>query len=883
MTKLDETDKHQEIVAKTIEEFKNRDDLLNSYSKKFSQITSDISDLESELIIWRKEKEDLQKNPANKEEVEIWQSEIDKIEDHIKDKEADLRNLQKKIDDLTIQNQDLREKIEIIETEHIEHVINKIPEYHELSDDESLDNYRVNLVSNLKLLKDLWKVQEKEYDLTKFVKFFKSKNIEIDFKLLNELFKESKGYFIPSIITKFLNEYLEDYDFKNIVDSNCQIGSLMFQLKYNDKSNLTAFLEKPEDEDVIKLIYSDKNIDFKTNLEELQEIPEIHFNIVLGVLDNNKNDQIDFDDITDNKEKINFLKITSKLNKNGVVLCIINPELRLNWGDTSVFTNLEKYGLHIDAVIRLASEIFPERDSDKTLLIIKKNKPKKVFIGELNYTSNDILLENIKKRKSGKIPQHGLLTDLKSFYSFQTFLAKYESQELGKLTELESVKISNILKKILTYPNFSEDIEDFNYLFLSRDQDFKPVLSSQNFDSDPKNYLQLFFDEKLALTEYLVHFFKTQLGKKIRESLDGTDFELFKKLLYETELYLPDLDGQINVINVDSLITELFTRADNYKRNLWKFPMKVSEIKYEIENTDGKVDQKIEKWIENLPFPLASIIWASLTVSDYSVKVKYLIDFFEAFSEFNCVLMLSGLSSDPNFFEEEYARCKRNIQPVTWYNKPTFGTWNFLGNCLSSTIRKLLKNQEKRSRCIELFGNPDPEFLERISNTEIKDLLLEVANYRNQWDAHGPRVSPEEYQNRYKIMEGALLRLYQLISDVYENSYLLIPGSSIFRDGIHNYTIKRLMGTRGPFRSDNIETITLMDSKKIYFFNNGQRKPVELLPFIHILNDNCYFYNSLYEREHENQGQLRYVSYHYSEEAEIPIEFEKLGKVFDLL
>jgi hypothetical protein len=245
--------------------------------------------------------------------------------------------------------------------------------------------------------------------------------------------------------------------------------------------------------------------------------------------------------------------------------------------------------------------------------------------------------------------------------------------------------------------------------------------------------------------------------------------------------------------------------------------------------------------------------------------------------------MLSAISQDKKFFENEYRRCKKFSKPVDWYLKPTFGSWNIIGICVASKIRKLLENPEKRSKCLELFGNPDPEFLERICNSELYNLLLEVMNYRNQWEAHGPRVSNKEYKNRYKIMQGALMRFYQIISDAYENYYLLIPDVSIFKDGIHYYTIKRVIGTRAPFKSDKIETISVMDSQKIYLLAKNQRKPVELLPFVTIEDDVCYFYNSLYDKDHDNYGDLRFVSYHYSEEAEKAVEFERIDTIINLL
>ena len=386
-----------------------------------------------------------------------------------------------------------------------------------------------------------------------------------------------------------------------------------------------------------------------------------------------------------------------------------------------------------------------------------------VFIGELNNDSKDILLENLKKRKSGKIPQHGILTELKSFYSFPNFLANIESQVLGNSIGIEPLRFLNIVREVRNFDKFSESDEDFNYLYMPFDFNSEVTLSSQMFEFEPEFYLQIFFDPEIALSDYVARFYNTQLGKKIRESLniDSEKPRISKKLLLNSLVYLPDLDNQIEIIRVDSLISELNTLADSYRSKLWKSPSNVSEILKEFDGfNEEKSEEKFEQWIESLPYPLASIIWASSTVSDYSVKVKYLLDFFEAFSEFNYALMISALSQDKKFFDNEYKRCKKFSKPVDWYLKPTFGSWNIIGICLASKIHKLLENPEKRSKCLELFGNPDPEFLERICNSELYNLLLEVMNYRNQWEAHGPRVSNKEYKNRYKIMQGALMRFY---------------------------------------------------------------------------------------------------------------------------
>lgn len=883
MIKLDELQIHQDKVAEKIEEFKKIDKLLKDFGNNFSEFTSQISDLETELIVWNNEKIELEKNPSNNEEVKTWQKQIDKIESNIKIKENELQDCQSKLDDVNSQKESLKKIIREIEIKHVECVKYQYQEYIEKSDIENFIKIKFSLIFSLDLLRNLWEIQELNSDLAAFIKFFVSNNLELDLNLLNNIFNDEIPI-LPKIIPSFINQLINDRSIKNILDPWGSISSLAFLIEIDSECQLTVFTEDNKDQDIIKLLYKNRNISFKIN--DSDSINNIyHFDLVVGypqIYETPESD-LEYDNINlkDKKEYIQLFKSLLKLNEDGMGFFILNAQFLLNRNANSIISNLEKFGLYVDTILNLPSEILA--DSDKILIIFTRKKPENLFICELNYNSEEILLENLKKRIPGKIPQYGALTSLESFYSFKTFLAINESQKIAEKTNLDPVNFSKIIKYIRSADNFSETEDDYNYIFLPLDPSSRTLLSSQQFEMESQDYLQIFLDENKVLSDYIAHFFNTQLGMKIRESLNTGNPDLFQKLLCSSVVYLPNLNNQIDVINVDSLISELSTRAENYKKKLWKLPKNVEDIKNELEDKEGNLNEKIEKWIETLPFPLASIIWASSTVSDYSVKVKYLIDFFEAFSEFNYVIMLSAFLSDKKFFEIEYERCKRNAKPANWYDKPTFGTWNNIGSCLASTIRKLMANDVKRNRCLELFGNPDPELLDRICNRKLYDLLFEVMNYRNQWDAHGPRVSSQEYENRYKIMEGALFRFYQIISDSYENSFLLVPEVSSLRDGIHNYTVKKLTGTRGPFRSDNVETTSSMDSEKIYFLNNNQLKPVEILPFIQITDDICYFYNSAYEQDHEEYGKLRYVSYHYSEKAEIPLIKEKLEKVFNLL
>ena len=95
---------------------------------------------------------------------------------------------------------------------------------------------------------------------------------------------------------------------------------------------------------------------------------------------------------------------------------ILKPEFFLNRNNNAVISNLCQFSLYIDTVLNLPAEILG--DSEKLLIIVRRKKPDNLFIGELNNNSEDILSKNLNKR-AGNIPQHGALTNIKSFFPFK--------------------------------------------------------------------------------------------------------------------------------------------------------------------------------------------------------------------------------------------------------------------------------------------------------------------------------------------------------------------------------------------------------------------------------------------------------------------------------
>lgn len=332
--------------------------------------------------------------------------------------------------------------------------------------------------------------------------------------------------------------------------------------------------------------------------------------------------------------------------------------------------------------------------------------------------------------------------------------------------------------------------------------------------------------------------------------------------------------------NLDSIVYTAMTRSRknliilNSHDRYWEFGEHLNQtenlIEDEMEISSDLDENELEDWIETLPYPIASILWANITSLTYEHKVKYLLHFFEAFSKFNFNLLLSGLSADIFAYERDVAFCFADSESKYgewWFNEPSFGNWNYYGGSLASIIRNQLKDKYQRNQCSKLFGKPKNELLAKLSDYDLFQILKKASKYRNVWDAHGPRVSEDEYKKRHGILTVLLAELQNILSDAFKDNLLIIPVQGTLEDGVYDFTVKKFVGTNERFRPMKIKTSNPLDKSRIYMITTNKRKPLELLPLIRLKDDVCYFYNG----KNQNDGMAQYVSYYEQDKAEISL------------
>jgi len=523
--------------------------------------------------------------------------------------------------------------------------------------------------------------------------------------------------------------------------------------------------------------------------------------------------------------------------------------------------------------------------SSSNLILVSKKVKEKTFVAEISQddTTNKTILQNFRNQKEGKAIQLGCFVDITKFKSLNALVSEKEMQELVKRIGYPPILLTDISISINALKgDNSEEVEHLiNSIYLPKVGNSPVVASLSELKIKPKNYYQIQLDETKANAIYVANYFNTPVGKKLRESLEvgAVIPQISKSQLTKCICFLPDLTTQAELIEVDNKIQQFTFRLDELKRNLWKHPKSYKSIVKELKSINQ--EEKLENWIDKLPFPISSILWRYYATKDNSKKIEHLFHFFEAFSEFLSMLMLSTLVQDKQFYKEESHKwIGKDEKFQNWYLRATFGNWNNLTSNVSKAIRAYLTENDKKEYCKTLFGNPSEAFLSMNTSKGIVNVLFEVANLRNKWKGHGGITCEEENNQRVLTLEQQLNEFRKYIADAFEDTRMLSPSTSSFEDGIFTFNAKELIGARTPFNEITIKSLIPLDRKKLYLSNSQQTKPLELLPFIKFIeaSDAIYFYTSIESKD------VRWVSYHFDKEAELkqPADNE-LFKAFDFL
>ena len=556
--------------------------------------------------------------------------------------------------------------------------------------------------------------------------------------------------------------------------------------------------------------------------------------------------------------------------------------------DRRIRRSLRQNDIGLRALFHLpAGSHLPMSSISSYLTIAEKGYMGELFVAELSEDRriNQKIYSNFIGLKSGKRLELGAPVDFDNFNSFEALVKTEELIRRGRMTGYSPVKFEDIIVAPGVSPMRDEDSvlesHNANCIYIPKMGNSECVSHPSDIKGNLRNYLRIELKEHVAFPEYVIRFLNTPLGQLSLDSCkQGSAIKaLHARSLLDTLLFIPDYNTQVKAVSMDNKVSSYINEFKELKHKLWSKPSEQSMVEEKIRILDDL--NSVERWFDNIPFPLSSILWKYHATTRTKDKYEHLLHFFEALPEFLSMLLLSSYRQNKDFYEEESdAWLGNNPQYRNWYKRTDFGGWNMQFANLAKATRRLLNDKKKKELTLSLLGSPSSFFLDFITSKSVFNILDTVRQYRNDWKAHGGVASAADHQSRLTTLEEKLGELRKIVKDSFSTCLILVPGTNSYQDGVFKYNVKVLMGNRTPFNEIEVETIKPMDVNKLYMLHEGQNTPIELLPFIKYNQESkaCYYYNKI------ESGNTRWISFHYEETSELKLplddKFEEVLEIF---
>lgn len=291
-------------------------------------------------------------------------------------------------------------------------------------------------------------------------------------------------------------------------------------------------------------------------------------------------------------------------------------------------------------------------------------------------------------------------------------------------------------------------------------------------------------------------------------------------------------------------------------------------------------------WAEDLPFPLATILWHYDGEPESRAKVEFLLRFFEALAQFRAAVMLSACLSDHEFFASVRAHWFGTVadepQERLELRVATFGTWVELSARIAKTLRSLLHDPHGgREQCRELFAASDTELIEALVSRDLGSVLDEAMQRRNSWTGHGGHASDHIQDARLRELQELLDRTTELIAWSFETWTLIRPGAMTFSRGDFDVTASLLRGANPIFRRARVKLNHPPEETSLYLLSDGQCRALQLAPLLRVRTgasgqEACYFYNRL------TGSAVRWISHHFAPEPDVVADDPEVIRLLDL-
>ncbi len=526
---------------------------------------------------------------------------------------------------------------------------------------------------------------------------------------------------------------------------------------------------------------------------------------------------------------------------------------------------------HVPAGTRLDTAISTQ------ILVVQRGHQESLFVGQISDDTEHQkrMINNYKCRRSDKHPSLGRVCSLDDFMGYEALEAAFRLNKMVRKTSFSSCSFTDlVLDRTLetrSKNTTDETLEINSTLYLPH--------GGPRLYSDPnlmpkrvERYERLRFDTRKVHAQFLLHWLETDVGKTALRASSSSGIggnRISWSVLERLNCYLPPIAEQQKVLEALRQLKRVQTEVNDVEQDCWSGRVSGDELLARAQTVNR--EDRYEDWLESLPYPLASILWRhKVSADDPRIRLKTLLQFFEAMAEFLATIHLSAFSSNEESWSQWQEPLLKNLsgQGLS-LERATFGTWKLVVEVLSSAARKMIQDPNQLAVALRIYNTEDDQWLSVLASANLSTILCNANGIRNAHDGHGGAMS----RHRAEQVEEKLLDMVEEIRNVFGRRWqrheLVLPDKTEYSGGTFHYLLPRLMGTRNQFERVERATATPLDSGQLYLLSENAPSGLKLLPLIRFMaspksvDNACYFYNR------ETAEGLRFVSYHFEQEAEV--------------
>ena len=532
----------------------------------------------------------------------------------------------------------------------------------------------------------------------------------------------------------------------------------------------------------------------------------------------------------------------------------------------SVRDALAAASVYPSSVLALPHRVF-STPAQMSLVVFTHENHEQLFTAELD-PSTDLgaVASNLRARRNGNLPELGLLVQAATFTSWRSTIRDIEIRTAARGAGLRPVPLDDLCIDMHA-PRRSTEVFDPlpNSVYLPKLGTSPAVTSRDAFAIQAHNYLQLVVRPDIADPEYVATFFNAPIGRMIREQLASgvTIPQISLTSLRQGSAYLPPfLTQQHAAVRIGRILGEFKQSVVELERRLRERPLDAARLESDLRKLiegDG-----LERWMNTLPFPLASVLYRYVIDDDPERRCQYLVRFFEATTVFLVDVHLSALQRQPQLLE----KVVQKRHPGVSYTRVSIGIWANLLARLAKQVREATDKEPDTIR--ELFQVADRRRLEAIAAKSVVAALMdEAAHYRRDWFGHPAVVSPAEWETRLSQGEATLARIRAGLEDAFVGWELIRAGQGRNRGGVIRTDVELLVGSQRPFKRGAAELLELPEDGGLYMHESVSMRVLRLAPLFMLshspasVEDACYFYDRL------DADEVRWVSFHHEPQPEL--------------